>query len=62
MPQLAEICPFDATVRASRCEPCCAANTVAPCVAAYLGGRAALPASNIISIRRVEAIESRRAA
>ena len=57
-----EACPFEAPARASRCETCCAANAVTPCVAAYLSGRAAAPASNVISIRRVEVVEARRAA
>ncbi len=57
-----EVCPFEAAARASRCEPCCAATAVTPCIAAYLSGRAAAPASNVISIRRIEVVEARKAA
>jgi hypothetical protein len=57
-----ESCPFDERNRAARCETCCATNNLPPCAAAFLSGRAAVPASNVIPIRRIELVESRRAA
>ena len=62
MPRYEDACPFEANARAARCKTCCAANSVAPCVAAYLSGRAVPPSSNVIAIRRVETAETLRAA
>ena len=62
MSRYEEACPYEAPARASRCETCCATNTLTPCVAAYLSGKVAVPPSNVISIRRVEAVEARKAA
>ena len=62
MSRYEDSCPIEAAVRANRCQTCCAANSVPPCVAAFLGGRAALPAANVIHLHRVEVVESRKAA
>lgn len=62
MSRFEDSCPITAAARANSCQSCCATNSVPPCVAAFLGGRAALPASNVIQLRRIEVVESRRAA
>ncbi|MGE0600736.1 MAG: hypothetical protein AB7J35_04775 [Dehalococcoidia bacterium] len=56
-------CPFDASTRANRCETCVpASNHIPPCVVAYLGRAASLPASNVIPLHRVEVLSDRKAA
>ncbi|MBK6320005.1 MAG: hypothetical protein IPI33_00140 [Dehalococcoidia bacterium] len=57
-----EACPFDSSARANRCQPCCAANSVPPCVAAYLDGRSLQLASNVIPLYRADALPVRKAA
>lgn len=60
MSRFEDACPIQATMRASRCESCVAANNVPPCVAVYLGGRQ--QKSNLVPLYRVELVESRKAA
>ncbi|MGE3073999.1 MAG: hypothetical protein AB7N24_12140 [Dehalococcoidia bacterium] len=56
-------CPFDARSRASRCETCVpASNNVPPCVVAYLGKGASMPASNVVPLHRIEVLSERKAA
>ena len=63
MSRYEEACPYTAQNRASRCATCSDANKgIPPCVAAYLGGQAALRPANVISLFRMEVVESRRAA
>ena len=62
MARYEDACPFETTNRAARCETCCSANSLTPCVAAYLSGKAAMPPANVVSIRRVEVLEGRKAA
>lgn len=62
MSRYEDACPIESAARANSCQSCCTANNVPPCVAAFLGGRAALPSSNVIYLRRIEVVESRKAA
>jgi hypothetical protein len=63
MTPISEACPYDDATRASRCDPCCAANgALTPCVLAYLRGQAPAPTSNIVPFHRVFLRDSRRAA
>ena len=62
MSRYEDSCPVEAPIRAGSCQSCCATRNLPPCVAAFLGGRAALPASNVIQLRRVEVVETRKAA
>ncbi len=56
-------CPFDAQSRANRCETCVSASdSVPPCVVAYLGKGASMPATNVIPLHRVEVFSQRKAA
>ncbi len=45
MSRYEDCCPIESSARANSCQSCCAANNLPPCVAAFLAGRAALPAS-----------------
>lgn len=62
MSRYEDACPIEASARASRCQSCCSTAGVPPCVAAYLGGRAAVAASNVVPLFRVEVMSSRKAA
>ncbi|MEO8538795.1 MAG: hypothetical protein ABI577_03575 [bacterium] len=62
MSRYEDSCPVESTNRAERCNGCLMANPVPPCVSAFLGGKVALPVSNVIQLRRIEVVEVRRAA
>lgn len=36
MSSIADACPYEASTRAARCEGCCLANAITPCMAAFL--------------------------
>ena len=62
MSRYEDACPFDEQTRANRCRSCVATNAVPPCAAAFLTGRAPLPADNVIQLRRIEIVPSIRKA
>lgn len=62
MSRYEDACPFAPEARAERCRTCVATNSVPPCAAAFLSGRAQPPSDNVIQLRRVEAVSFRKAA
>ena len=49
MTRLKDACPYEAKVRASRCESCCEVNEgLTPCVAAWLSASPRVRATNVI--------------